>query len=61
MTTEITQDSSERRTAGSLERVVSEQTFADQIRLAAKARKYSKAQLVAELKDGLAQIKEAAK
>lgn len=35
--------------AGSLKRVVSEQTFADQIRLAAKARKYFKAQLVYEL------------
>lgn len=33
----------------SQQRVVSEQTFADQIRLAGKARKYSKRQLVAEL------------
>jgi len=40
---------SEPAVAGSLERVVSEQTFADQIRLAGKARKYSKRQLVAEL------------
>jgi hypothetical protein len=35
--------------AGGVQRVGSEQTFADQIRLAGKARKYSKRQLVAEL------------
>ena len=42
-------EQSETQSPGSLERMVGEQTFADQIRLAGKARKYSKRQLVAEL------------
>ena len=42
-------NTTETQSGSSLQRVVSEQTFADQIRLAGKLRKYSKRQLVAEL------------